>query len=86
MIHPPDTLKLGLRFARSETRKLRDIATRARSEGLAIDMGLFEQAADSAETGEPLIVICDEPEDGARMADGFILWGIERPAVEELTS
>jgi hypothetical protein len=49
------------------------------------DVGTYAGAAVSAETGEPLIVLCERPEEGIAMADMYALIGVTRPAVEELT-
>lgn len=79
------TMRMGLRFRRSQKRVLRDLIQQMESlQPENFDIGLFRKALESVEVDEPLVVICDTPEEVKAMADGFALWGIVRPAVEEL--
>lgn len=78
--------RIGLRFTRSQAAPLQRIADRIRAADLTgrVDITTFEAAAEAARTGEPLIVICDHPDEAIAMADAYIFWGIRRPAVEAL--
>lgn len=80
-------MRLGLRFRRGQARVLGEIANRCEQIPDAHDqVTLFRSAAESARTGEPLIVECVEETEAIAMADGFTLWGASRPAVEDLAS
>jgi hypothetical protein len=80
-----ESTRIGLRFARSQRRTLASLIERLRSTAPEdFDVGLFEKALESAEQGEPLIVLCSDPREVEAMADGFVRWGIKRPALEAL--
>lgn len=80
-----DTHRLGLRFPTSDAPLLRDIAARLKEDRRPHeDISLFDKAADSAERAEPLIIVCNQPQDAVRIAHGFTRWGIQRPAIDEL--
>lgn len=80
------TLTVGLRFERSDAITLRALAERGKSEGLHVDkISLFEKAAEDAAAGEPLLVACSSIEEALILADGFTLYGITRPTVEQLS-
>jgi hypothetical protein len=80
-----DTLMLGLRFPRSQARLLHNIATDLRAmRPIGVDISLFDKAAESATEGEPLVVRCTTRDEVERMAHGFTLWGVQRPAIDEL--
>lgn len=80
----PVANKCGLRFERSEAKKLRDIRDRAKSADLMAEVELYEKAAEATERGEPLIVHFDEIEEVAAMVGMFVLFGIKQPTIEEL--
>jgi hypothetical protein len=81
----PEQLLLGLRFPRSQVRRLREIVEQLRSDRPdGIDIGLFEKAADSAIEGEPLQVRCSSRAEIELIADGFTRWGVRRPEIDEL--
>lgn len=64
---------------------LRGIADDLRRKAIAgVDISLFDKAAESAEQGEPLIVRCSSREEVEQMAHGFVIWGVRRPAIDEL--
>jgi len=78
-------LMMGLRFRKSQARLLRYLADRAKARELAFGaVSLFEKAAEAASAGEPLIVICDRPEEAIAMAAGFGQYGVVPPTVERL--
>jgi hypothetical protein len=80
-------MTVGLRFHPTDARRLREIAQRIRAGELGKQhVGLFDKAADAAQTGEPLIVQCTDPVEAIVMADAFPSWGVGRPVVEELNS
>lgn len=78
--------RVGLRFHRGDAVLLELIAERVRQGDLGShDVATFAGAADAARTGEPLIVQCENPMEAVLMADGYVRFGVRRPAVEELT-
>lgn len=78
-------VRIGLRFRRSQARLLRDLAERCKVNDLgAQHVATFEQAAQAAASGEPLIVICMEPIEAVAMADGYTRFGVVRPSIEQL--
>lgn len=82
----PTEHHLGLRFRRSQARTLAAIAARLEQVPNAHDqITLFNQAAESAKTGEPLVVVCSDPVEAVVMADAFTMWGAARPTVESLS-
>lgn len=79
--------RIGLRFAPTDARRLHHLAQRARNDELGGQaVSLFNAAAKAAHTGEPLIVHCEHPLEAVEIADGFTLYGINRPAVEALAN
>lgn len=78
-------LRLGLRFDRRDFRLLRELAQRVRRNEIQGDAGTFELAAQAAATGEPLIVICQTPEEAHIMAAGYARIGCRQVAVEHLS-
>lgn len=82
---PAPPLRVGLRFKRRDAKALRWLAERVKAGEIGGDLSTFQGAAVSAETGEPLIVYCDDPREAHLMADLYVRLGITRPAVEELT-
>ena len=77
--------QLGLRFKRYEAPKLRSLAAAVRNGELGGQASnVFEQAARAAESGEPLIVHCDDPIEAVQMAAAYIAHGVERPVIERL--
>jgi hypothetical protein len=80
-------IRVGLRFARRDARLLRLLADRVRAGDLGQQaVNTFAHAAEAAESGEPLIVICEHNADEALlMAAGYAQYGVTHPAVEELT-
>jgi hypothetical protein len=79
----PDHLRIGLRFRRSDVARLRQIVEHYANVN-GVDVSLFDKAREATEHGEPLIVLCDTPEEALQMAFGFMPWGIERPVIEDL--
>lgn len=78
--------RIGLRFRRSQARTLRALAERAERRELGAEsVSLFRDAADAAATGEPLIVLCEQPLEAVLIAEGFTRYGVVKPAVEELS-
>lgn len=84
-ITPPPTLKLGLRFAKSQARVLRSIREQAEAKDVPGDLSLYEKAAESAEQGEPLVIHCTDPAEVEHMAAMLVALGVKRPAIEELS-
>lgn len=84
----PDTttVKLGLRFRKGQARVLRAVSQQLASNGIRSEhTELFDKAADSAEAGEPLIVIARNRTEVELMAAGFAQFGCARPAIEQLS-
>lgn len=81
----PDPIRVGLRFDRRDAPALRVLAQRVRNGDIQGDVATFEAAADAADTGEPLIVVCEQPAEALVMAELYVRLGLTRPAVEELT-
>ncbi|HEY0644835.1 MAG TPA: hypothetical protein VGD39_15515, partial [Nocardioides sp.] len=70
---------------RRDAQRLRDLAARIRAGEIPNHhASLFDSAARSAASGEPLIVRCTDPVEALQMAEGFVPYGVERPAVEAL--
>lgn len=79
-------IRVGLRFRPRDAPILQALADRVRQGDLGDQhIQTFASAADAASTGEPLIVHCDDPLEAVLMADGYARFGVQRPAVEELT-
>lgn len=79
-------LKVGLRFRKGDARLLRHLADRVRNGEIPGTLSTFEQAADAARTGEPLIVVCADPKEAHDMAALYGACGLSRrPAVEALS-
>ena len=79
-------IRVGLRFHPKDAGTLRMLAERVRLHDLGSQtLAVFENAADAARTGEPLIVLCEHPTEAQVMADGYVRYGVRRPSVEELT-
>lgn len=79
-------IRIGLRFHRSDAKLLFALAQRVRRGELgAGHASVFEHAAEAAWTGEPLIVQCLHSSEAHVMADGYVRYGVRRPAIEELT-
>jgi hypothetical protein len=79
-------IRIGLRFASADAAFLRAVArqiTSGQRQGEAT--GGLTLAADAAETGEPLIMQCDTPQEAHQMAAKFVRLGCTMPAIEELT-
>lgn len=80
-------LTVGLRFRAKDARRLQELADRWASEGTNPEgIGLFTRAAADARLGEPLRILCESAEEAKIMADGFVLYGVTRPAIEALES
>lgn len=76
---------LGLRFAKQDSRLLRQLAGSVRNGELAgMAANVFDQAAISAERQEPLEVHCDSPMEAVEMAALYSLHGCAQPVIEEL--
>lgn len=79
-------IRIGLRFRPRDALLLHQLAERVRHGELGPQhVATFENAADAARTGEPLIVLCEHAEEAHLMADGYARLGVARPAIEELT-
>lgn len=78
------TLRIGLRFDRRDRVKLRELAAMVERKEILGDRTTFDQAAEAAEQGVPLEVICTKPEEAIVMASLFRTLGCRAPAVEEL--
>jgi hypothetical protein len=80
-------IRVGLRFDRRDAKLLYNRAGRVRAGELGqAAVNTFLHAAQAAETGEPLIVICEHSaQEGMLMAAGYTQYGVTHPAVEELT-
>jgi hypothetical protein len=80
-----ETLTIGLRFPRSQIRMLRNLIISVRTlRPKGVDVGLYEKALESAEAGEPLVVLCSNRGEAEMMADGFVRLGLRRPEVDVL--
>jgi len=76
---------VGLRFRTRDANRLRELAEQWKGEGIHSEhIALFSRAADDARRGEPLRVICESPDEAQVFADGFVLYGVTRPAIEAL--
>lgn len=80
-----ETLRFGLRFKRTDELLLNRLAERVRSGEIDGEVDVFEQAALAARTGEPLVAHCTKPEEILAMAAGYVLNGLDQPAIEELS-
>lgn len=78
------TIRLGLRFSKSQARVLRNLATWCRANGVPGDIALYDRAAESAEDGEPLVVHCNDPAEVEQMQAAFVTLGVKRPVIEQL--
>jgi hypothetical protein len=78
-------LKVGLRFRKSDARLLRHLADRVRNGEIQGTLSTFENAAEAARSGEPLIVVCDVLEEAHQMAALYRGCGTSMPAVEALS-
>lgn len=82
----PSQLRIGLRFDRRDARALRQLAARAQRRELGEEaVTTFAAAAEAAETGEPLIVVCESRLEPDLMAAGYVRFGIRRPVLDELS-
>ncbi len=80
-----DVITVGLGSTGGTPDGCEAFADRCASERLGSEhVTLFRRAADSARSGEPLLVDCTSPEEAIAMADGFTQYGVRRPAVEAL--
>ena len=77
--------RVGLRFARSDLKILSTLAHRAAAKEMPEAVGLFRNAAAAAATGEPLVVRCSNVVEAMMIADGFTQYGVQRPAIEQLS-
>lgn len=74
---------VGLRFRRGQARQLESLAERMRQVPAVRDqIGMVLNAADSARTGEPLLVEVLDASEAILMAEWFVLMGCARPAIE----
>lgn len=77
--------KLGLRFARRDARLLRSLEGAVRNGELhGQAANVFGQAATAAESGEALVVHCDNPIEVVQMAAAYMRYGVSQPVIEEL--
>jgi hypothetical protein len=79
-----EPLKVGLRFRRGDRRVLVSIRDLAESRGQG-DVTLYNRAIEAAESGEPMIVLCDHISEVQTMASLFSTLGVHRPAIESLS-
>lgn len=78
-------MKIGLRFRRGDAKVLDAWAARVRNGEAIGNVSTFEQAAQAARAGEPLVVICEDPAEVHQMAALYSMCGIKHPAVEALS-
>lgn len=76
---------IGLRFRKSQARVIRNVIAGLRERGLTQPIGLFTQAAEAAQSGEPLQVRAQNLEEAQKLAATFTVFGIARPAIEPLS-
>lgn len=82
-----NTLTIGLRFHRRDAGTLLRCAQWMEANGQQReDITLFALAAKAANDDEPLVVHCGTPDEAERMAAGFVLHGVTRPAIEPLNA
>lgn len=79
-----EAINFGLRFKRTDELLLNRLAERVRTGDLLGDVDTFEQAALAAQVGEPLQVRCT-PTEIVLIAAGYVVHGLDQPAIEELT-
>jgi hypothetical protein len=77
--------KVGLRFRANDADRLAALAARVRLGEIPGAAETFDQAEIAARTGEPLIVVCDNPREAHEMASLYAMAGVERPALEALS-
>lgn len=77
-------MRLGLRFARSQIRTLRNIRDWAKANDVPGDLSLYDKAIESTEDNEPLVIQCDNRDEVEQMAAAFVTLGVKRPAIEDL--
>lgn len=79
-------IRVGLRFDRGDAGWLRAVARQIRSgQHRGETVGGLTHAAEAAETGEPLIIQCQSPQEAKQIAARFVRLGCSQPAIEELT-
>lgn len=79
------SLVMGLRFRKSQARTLRHLVEQLEQADLpAVDISLYEKAAQAARDGEPLLVHCESRDEVEAMAAGFARLGVVRPEIDEL--
>lgn len=81
----PTTLRVAMRFDRSDAPNLRAAADRAKIRDLQADVSTFDLAANAAERGEPLIFECDSLNEARTIAYGYSLHGCKIPTLESRT-
>ncbi len=81
----PEILSIGLRFKRTDAPILRRLERAVRNGELVGDVTTYEQAALAAETGEPLVVLCNSAREALAMAAGYVANGTSQPAIEPLS-
>jgi hypothetical protein len=64
---------------------LRELAERAKQREVPEAHSVFALAAEAASTGEPLIVICQNPLEAILMARAYPRWGIREPVLEQVS-
>lgn len=78
-------IRVGFRFDRRDASLLRGLGARVRSGELSNHhAAVFDNAAAAAETGEPLIVECEDKTEALLLADGYPRFGVSRPTIDEL--
>lgn len=78
-------IRVGFRFDRRDAAILRSLSARVRAGELDNHhAAVFENAASAAETGEPLIVECENQAEALLLADGYSRFGVSRPVIDEL--
>jgi len=78
-------IRVGFRFDRRDASTLRALSARVRSGELSNHhAAVFDNAAAAAETGEPLIVECEDRAEALLLADGYPRFGVSRPIIDEL--
>ena len=79
----PEVHHIGLRWRKSQLRVLRNIRERA-LDAKVPSVQLYDNAIAAVERGEPLVVICERPEEALAIAHGFVNLGAAMPELEDI--
>lgn len=78
-------MKVGLRFERKDAQLLRQLGHRVELGETPGYKAAFDQAAEAAETGEPLQLECADLDEAKQLAHDYSTLGCSLPVVEELS-